>query len=326
MSENMKQLSYVSKPYEMVGSFSIFPLNEDGVNQYLKNKIVENRIIKRYGTMNIFEKSEPEDSNEKELNNAKGIDGFNKTKFNSVNKEKTYSNWNQEFKDLKKKFNDDYEQIDEKLKNIKKENLDSKINKTQSKNFRCNENNFDMIKNPNNMLKTSMNFTKPLEIDNKSNFLNLYSRNKLLKNENKLKPIDAFCPNKVPRINTGNEKFKMQYSFAKYLNEKYHGDVDCRKLRSASSSIPSKVLNDWINEEDKKFKSFLPENSFGGNFIENIKLPPTFNKLVQPEVAYSSNIKGDCKMMGDKYNPYNYYIDYSRQRKKRNVYGSVYLN
>ena len=44
------------------------------------------------------------------------------------------------------------------------------------------------------------------------------------------------------------------------------------------------------------------------------------------DIVYSNNFKGDSKMMGENYNPYNYYNDSNRHTKKRNFYGSIYNN
>ena len=130
----------------------------------------------------------------------------------------------------------------------------------------------------------------------------------------------------MPRLNTGNENLKMQISFAKYLKDKYEDDLNFRNSRSASTNIPSKVLKNWINEENQKFRSFLQGNSSNEVLEEKYKFPSSFNKIVLPQVVYSNNFKGDSKMMGEKYNPYNYYNDSHRHTKKRNVYGSIYNN
>lgn len=320
MSEKMKQLSYITKPYEKLGGFSIFTLNENGVDEYLKNKIVENQIIKKYGTMDIFQKSEIDN----EIKNEKKTNIQNITKLDPINKGKTSSNWNQELKNYNKKFDDDFILINEDIENIK--NSESINCRTQFNNFKSKNSMFDSIKNPNNMLKTTLDFRNNHKIENNSNLIDWNSRNKLLKKENRTKHYDAFCSNKVPRLNTGNDNLKIQFSFAKYVRDKYENDLNSRNTRSASTNIHPKVLRNWIDEENQKIRSFLPGNSSNEVLKDKYKFPSSFNKIVLPEVVYSNNTKGDSKMMGEKYNPYNYYIDSYRHTKKRNVYGSRYNN
>lgn len=323
MTENKNNLCYVAKPYDVVGKVSVFPLNEDGAYKYLNNLIRDNKIIKKYGTMNVLDKSEntlrdnekfrkiikDADSNENKKNFEiiRNWNNSSKNLFN-LNKAKTMTNWNEEFTLMKNKFREDINSLDIKINSLKydktissysKENLDLP---THNKNARYSQNKSIIDRNKNKTLKYTDSSSKE-------------KNNRII--------VDDFCCNDIPRIKTSPQKLNLQFNFKQFLHERYDKNIKDKSFRASTSNVPPKILDNWVIEENQKYKHIFSEIRHNQ---DKIKPSVKYNQQPQPEIIFTNNNKGDCKMMGDKYNPYNYYVDYTRHRKKRNIYGSVYNN
>ncbi len=171
----------------------------------------------------------------------------------------------------------------------------------------------------NNTLLTNQNI--PNDQNNNSRDINEFARkfptaisyDTITKLNTKRNLVDGFTSKSIPKFNSTKEKIKNQY----FLNlmKSNHQKISDSQMMACSTIFP-KVF------DNQKIKLTSDENLFE----KKAKFSSNLFKTTQAEFVYNSNFKGNCKMMGEKYNPYNYYVDNPKTTKKRNSYGSLYNN
>ena len=290
MSKIKNDLIYDSKPYGIIGGVSIFPLNDNGVRNYLKNKLVDNQLIKKYGTMNFLEDCDQARENRVKENER---NFFSSSKPLALDNRKNLLYFDEDFNRVKNNFNEDIVKLNIMLNTLKEKNKNTLLTNQKIPNDK-NDNSRDIN-----------------EIIRK--FPTAISYDTITKLKTKRNLGDRFTSKSIPKFNSTDDKIKNQYFLNLMKNN--HQKISDSQIMACPTIFP-KVF------DYQKIKLSSDENLFENK----VKSSNNLFKTTQAEFVYNSNFKGNCKMMGEKYNPYNYYVDNPKTTKKRNSYGSLFNN
>lgn len=155
---------------------------------------------------------------------------------------------------------------------------------------------------------------------------------------------DGFTINNIPRV---DNQYKM--SDPKYLNYS-HSNFHFKKIINSLhlsnnlqinyemprvNKIELRKVNKAKNPKDFVDKLCGIENNKYANIIEFNKDKEFLDKKYLPEIKYETKTieltdnmynNGNSKFMGLNYNPFNYDLIASKNRTKRNVFGTLFIN
>jgi len=205
-------------------------------------------------------------------------------------------------------------------------------------------------KNPNGFNKnTSFNFYNNNSTNNpklkiRSSSIENFNNYNDLKSSKASSKHDGFTLHNIPRV---DDLYKM--SDPKYLNYS-HTNFHCKKIINSLHMSNNLKVNDEIQKiskvelrkvnKAKSPKEFVNklcdlENSKYGRifnmqksqeFLEEKKLPEIKYEKKNIEISKNFYNNGNSKFMGIKYNPYNFDLITSKNRTKRNVFGTLFIN
>lgn len=227
-----------------------------------------------------------------------------------------------------------------------KQSLIENINSNLNSNINYNISNHKQNNNFNNEYDSNHNLkirSNSIEAKNNTDTIDYYNRNNIKTSKSTLKH-DGFSLNNIPRV---DNLYTM--SDPKYLNYS-HTNMHCKKILDSlhmsnnlkvKDEIPkiSKVELRKVNKA-KNPKEFVEklcdlENAKYGRIFSLQKTKEFLDERQLPEIKYEKkNIEvannfynnGNSKFMGISYNPYNYDLIASKNRTKRNVFGTLFIN
>jgi hypothetical protein len=122
------------------------------------------------------------------------------------------------------------------------------------------------------------------------------------------KNYDGFTSYQVPRI---NPEYKEEFRKTKIMTEKISNSV----------YNPTSANTD-VNEENERLRNILM-NQTNKNFLNSKQLPQISVIVNQPKTLLKKTNTSNTKMMGGKYNPFNYHGT-NKNWTKRNYLGALY--
>lgn len=197
----------------------------------------------------------------------------------------------------------------------------------------------------NNKIKSkSIDGLKNLDENNNNAYLDFVSKSNAFKTSKSTLKHDGFTLNNIPRV---DDLFTM--SDPKFLNYS-HTNFHCKKIINSMNMSNNLKVKDEIQKiskvelrkvnRAKNPKDFVEklcdlENSKYGRIFNMQKSKDFLLKKQLPEIKYEKkNIEidnnyynnGNSKFMGVQYNPFNYDLIASKNRTKRNVFGTLFIN
>ena len=120
---------------------------------------------------------------------------------------------------------------------------------------------------------------------------------------------------------------QMDYRFTKYTNNIYKSiEFSQRNNATELNKFSStNFLNKLCEDENDKMKKIISSQS-NSTFLADSKLPKIGLLLNQPKTIVNSNKILYSKNFGEKYNPYCFSINRSKQSAERNPYGALFNN
>ena len=229
---------------------------------------------------------------------------------------------------------------------LSKENLSNKFSSIENMNSNQNKQNLkhDSIHSEEKNIPQIFNLSNSFDGLNNNNNKNKTNNNNYLKVSKSTLKHDGFSINNIPRVDT-----LYTMSDPKFLNFS-HTNFHCKKIIKSlhlshnlkvKEEIPkiSKVEVRKVNkaknpkdfveklcdlENTKYVRIFNMQRS--SEFLEERQLPEI--KYEKKNIDFGKNFynNGNSKFMGVNYNPFNYDLVASKNRTKRNVFGTLFIN
>lgn len=99
--------------------------------------------------------------------------------------------------------------------------------------------------------------------------------------------------------------------------------ITMRKINKTKN--PKEYIEKLCDEENNRFEKII-NNQTSKNFLENRQLPQIINEKKNIELVNNFYNNGNGKFMGYNFNPFNYELMWSKNRTKRNVFGTLFNN
>jgi len=124
---------------------------------------------------------------------------------------------------------------------------------------------------------------------------------------------------------------KMINSLKMGINLKIKGEMEIINLDKKDLRKINKIKKplDYVNKicdmQNQKFGKIVNFQT-DYNFLRERSLPKIQNEVKEIEINNNFYNNGNSKFMGGNYNPYNYDLFASKNRIKRNVFGTLFIN
>ena len=316
---NINLYTYWKKPFTSIGNYSIRPLDEEGNEKYYSNRSHVKHYLKKIDPF-VFKSITGFDYNtlvKQQQNDIQILKNLKQTSFSSKKIEKIDDI-------IINNKGDINEEISIPKKNYIHE--ESKINTNHNSNIHNdssnNEINISTIK-PYNTQRVIRPYHKKRDFkdiygyENKTSFMSngekyQYAINSMIKNKlneddfvKQKRKYDGFTPSETPLI----KRNRPNSALFDYFNKRIKKTMKCLKKRKA------------MNEKELK-KNLCNQTS--KPFLKRYHLPDLI-KNANTKVLIQRQKIGFSKEMGDKYNPYSFYIA-SKNRTRRNFFGDLFQN
>lgn len=154
---------------------------------------------------------------------------------------------------------------------------------------------------------------------------------------------DGFSLNNIPRIKSENKflkttsKFSSTKNYCKKMinslklgsNLNIKGEIYVPRKAELRKIDKIKNENEYVerlcNLQNQKFGKIFTLQ-MDSKILEENCLPKITNEIKEIELSKNFYNNGNSKYMGSKYNPYNYDLFASKNRIKRNVFGTLFIN
>lgn len=352
------QLNFSKKPCEKIRSHTVYPLSDQGFYEYISPKHFTHHYLSKfdpkimdYVKRNSVDTEEAQVKPEKKkvvekekTRNSKNFNQKKETVNNNISVNENYviesqtqaadhNKYNTEDNTNDKTLFDNYNNF----KNRKQNSIRAKffyskggslppekrkiLKPCTPEQINDNNNRFNKqyLNDLNKLKKTVVNWTSNSYISDCTTPNNIttdypnFSRTK----------YDGFASYQVPRIDhliQFDEKKRINATFGNFNNRIKH-ILDFE--RGDKNLNGNDDLISVCSKENEKFKNIIV-NNLNNEFLTNSKLPRIAHVVNQPKLLFSRNNNGNSKMMGGKYNPYNYEAAKPKNMTKRNVFGALF--
>jgi hypothetical protein len=302
------RLPYRNSPYDKVRSHNVYQLSDEGFNKYISKDHITHKYLNKFRILKIVADDETT-TTDKNKQNKNLNNNLSDLKCSSASSPSQNANCMQPQNENVNMFRN--------YSSFKK----SSKNKTRSK--------LTSPKNMKNMTRNSnMNYL-PTETSsfNVTDYLNT-TTSKLREKRT------GFGSQQVPRVeHLLNEQKRIMSSTSHNFRHKIYKTLAWNKNKedpqiSNGDKDQIHIQDDDImqvcNTENEKMKNLILTQT-STNFLKGSRLPRIKNvKKEEPVILSSNNRLGNCKLMGEKYNPFNFDIGKTKNMTKRNVFGALY--